>query len=408
MSSGNRPRRNAERWFSLALGTLALLYAAFSAGSLLMGGPFYHTGLDYRSFYCSAEIAWRSGFAQVYDLEAQGACQRALCAAYARDPTAECVTIPTPYLPPFLLPFIALLPLGPAGGLAAWTLLNAAALLLYLGRFTRAIGRPAFPWAVVLSFSAFFTLLLGQANVALLICLGEFILSCTRGRDLRGGLWLGGLLLKPQFLVLLAPGLLIGRRFRALAGLALSGAVVLALTLLLGGWPGTVAVVRLLLLYPGNLATTAPEAMMNWRALALHLGALLPAALSWGIAAAGMVATTAAALWLWSGKRAASSRGLIGAALGTAAASCAVAWHAHAHAALFLAPLLLLAQERAGLPRPALHLWAAAPGLLYFSLLLVSPALASALSSMALLGIHLYLLVWAARASRCPPSPDAI
>lgn len=408
MSREGGPRHGAERWFILALGTLALLYVAFSAGSLFMGGPFYHTGLDYRSFYCSAKIAWNNGFAQVYDLEAQGACQRALCAAYARDPTADCVTIPTPYLPPFLLPFIALLPLGPAGGLIAWTLLNAAALLLYLRRFGRAIGHPAFPWAVVLSFSAFFTLLLGQANVVLLICMGEFILSCTQGRDLRGGLWLGGLLLKPQFLVLLAPGLLIGRRFRALAGLALSGAATLALTLLLGGWSGTAAVVRLLLLYPGNLATTAPEAMMNWRALAIHLERLLPPAFSWGIAAAGMVACAVMALWLWGGQRATSTRGLIGAALGAAAASCAVAWHAHAHAALFLAPLLLLAQEQAGLPRPALSLWAAAPGLLYFSLLLVSPALASALSSMTLLGIHLYLLVWAMRAVPRPFPQGAI
>ncbi len=403
MSRGESSHRGAERWLRPALGALVLFYAAFSAGSLFLGGIFYHAGLDYRSFYCSAEIAWHSGFAQVYDLEAQGSCQRALCAAYAHDPTADCVTIPTPYLSPFLLPFIALLPLGPAGSLAAWTLLNAAGLLLYLWRFARAVGREDLPWAIVLSFSAFFTLLLGQANVALLVCTGEFILACMAGRDLRGGLWLGGLLLKPQFLVLLAPGLLIGRRFRALAGLALSGAAVLALTLLLGGWPGLVAVTRLLLLYPGGLATTAPESMMNWRALAIHLEKLLPTALSWGIAAAGMAATSVAALWLWGGKRAASPRGLIVAALGTAAASCAVAWHAHAHAALFLAGLLLLAQEQAGLPRPTLYLWAAVPSLLYFPSLLASPALASALAGMTLLGIHLYLLAWAVRASR--PSP---
>jgi hypothetical protein len=385
------------RWFNVAFAALALCYIAYAVATLELRGVLDHIGLDFRTFYCSAKIAWSEGFAGVYDLGKQDLCQRPLYQAYATGPLpGGYVVVPTPYLPPFLLPFLALLPLGPVPGFAVWTVLNAAGLVLYLRRFTRAmrLPGPAIPLPIVLSFAAYTTLFLGQVNVWMLICLGEFLLASRQGRELRAGLWLGGLLLKPQFLVLFGLGLLVGRRWRALAGLALAGGVVLVLSLALAGPAGLVAVAQLLLRYPGPLASTAPEWMMNWRALAVNLGQLLPPVPAWSIAMAGLALTVAAALWLWLHAGRMQSLTFAVAVLGTAAASCTVAWHAHTHGALFLAAPLLLLQAEGGLPRNAVNLWAALPALIYFSLLLSFPGVESTFAGLSMLGINVYLLAW--------------
>ena len=51
-------------------------------------------------------------------------------------------------------------------------------------------------------------------NIWLLVFVSEFLIANRRGREVRSGFWLGGLLLKPQTLILLLLGLLIARRFK--------------------------------------------------------------------------------------------------------------------------------------------------------------------------------------------------
>ena len=62
--------------------------------------------------------------------------------------------------------------------------------------------------------------LLGQPVLFLAVAMAESYLALRKGADLRGGVWLGLLVLKPQYGLLLGLFLLWKRRWRAVAGAA--------------------------------------------------------------------------------------------------------------------------------------------------------------------------------------------
>jgi hypothetical protein len=412
MADLKMPRRRPQiglRWSGLVWPVLGMVYIVFAGLYVSQIGLFDYMAADYRVFRASAEIAWQRGFDQVYDLGVQDEFQQPLYTRYAQGAgRANYAVIPMPYPPPFILLFLPLLLLPPVGGFIAWTLLNAALMVFYLWRLQRALpgnGTGALLPAALLCYPLFLNLFLGQVNVWLLICLGEFTLASLRHQDLRAGLWLGGLLIKPQALLLLLPGLLLGRRFKTLAGFTAAGAVLLALSLTLAGIPGVENLVRLVLLYPGELATTVPQLMMNWRSLAINVQPVLPGPVAWGLAIVGIVLTTGAALAPWLRPAELEGDRLLLTVLGTYAATCAVAWHAHIHMALPLAAPLLLLAGRGRLPRLLLPVWAVGPALVFF-LTMFFTTRAPNLAGLATLGVNLYLVVWALIALRRPDPAD--
>jgi len=364
-------------------------------------GLFGFAGCDYRAFRASAEIARSAGFAQVYDLAMQERFQRPLYDAYSfGDSRVGYATIPVPYLPVFILPFLAFLLIPPLPGLIAWTVLNLAAMVLYMFRLRKALGC----WdrfntfaMVIFCFPAFLNLFLGQVNVWLFICMGEFLIASTRGQSFRSGLWVSGLLLKPQALFLLLPGLLIGRRFKAFAGCVAGGLIVLILSLLLGGTQGVLNATRMVLLYSRGMQTNIPESMMNWRALEINLARLIPSPVAWGMAIAGLVLSCGAALSLWLRRDTSASSRLPLVVMGTYAATCTVAWHAHVHMALPLVVPLLLLESRRLLPRGWLIAWVVVPTLAFVVTMVVLPTWTIELMGQSLLILNACLVVWAAR-----------
>ncbi len=402
-------RLKPAQWLNLLWIALAIFYVLYTVGSLWYRGLFDFAGTDFRPFRASAEIAYERGFAQVYDLAIQERFQRPLYDAYARGASPwPYETVPMPYMPAFVLAFLPMLLLPPAPGFVVWTLLNGTLLVLYLRRLSRALGIPR-PRSdligMMVCVPAFLTLFFGQVSVWLLVFLGEFLLCWWRGREFQGGLWLAGLLLKPQFLILLLPGLLIARRFKLLAGFAAAGLALLALSFLLAGWQGLMNLAQLILLYPGELPTTSPNIMMNWRSLAVNLDLLLPSPLAWGPAVAGMGLTGVAGFSLWLRSPDSARPRLALAVLGTYAATCAITWHAHVHMALpLLAPLLLL-QADGALPRGLLNLWIAVPGVLFVAVGIALPGLGQAMAGLSLLALNLYLLAWSVR-EFWRPRPD--
>ncbi len=395
-------------WSRFLLALLALFHLFCVVGTVSARGLFDYMGSDFLSFRSASEIVWQHGFAQVYDLDLQGQYQLHVCQAYAAEP-ARCATAPTFYLPAFVLLFLPLALLPPVPGFVLWTALNLAALGLYLWRFGRAVGLRdggTFLVLAVLSAPVFANWFFGQVSLLMLVCLGEVLLAGQRGREYRAGLWLAGLLLKPQILLLILPGLLVGRRFKVLAGFALAGVLVLGLSLLLVGPDGLLRFGQLLLAAAGvtttagptvsaAVATTHPEVMMNWRALATNLAALLPAPLAWGPAIAGMALTALAGLSLWLRPAAVPSLRFDTAMLGTYAASAAVTWHAHTNLAAPLIVLLLLLHVRGTLSRAALQTWFFVPALLFAVAFFTLPAIAYNLTGLSLLALNVCLVGWA-------------
>jgi hypothetical protein len=192
-----------------------MVYVLFVIMMLAVTGIFTYVGIDYRNTLCTLRFIHANGFQHVYDpaLQAQfhqGA--NAVLPGYA-----ACDTPPNPYLPVFQALLVPLVFVPPVPGYILWTVFNVALFALYCYRFKRAIGADARPGALLkllLAYALYENLVAGQFNVPLFVCFGECILAYVRGQPLRSGAWLAGMLLKPQVLLLILAGLLVGRRLR--------------------------------------------------------------------------------------------------------------------------------------------------------------------------------------------------
>ena len=220
-------------------------------------------------------------------------------------------------------------------------------------------------------------------------------------------------MIKPQILVLILPGLLIGRRWPALGGFGV-GAVALAVASFgLAGVQGMVDLMRLLTFEAAGPASAAPQHMVNWRSLAVNLEPLLPPALAWGLAAAGMLVTAGVALALWRRPIAASPERLALVWTATFAATCAATWHSHQHMAMPVIVLLLYLALKGILPTRHLFAWLLAPMLIGAAVMLAVGAafiwaggatldLGLRIGGLSILAANVWVLFWARRALMAP------
>jgi hypothetical protein len=399
------PALAAGRGLPIGLGVLALTYVLFVAMMLALTGLFAYVGIDYLAALCSLRFTHAQGFGQAYDIAAQAQFHQA---ANASVPAyAACDTPPLPYLPVFLalLQPLALLP--PAAGFALWSAGNVALFAAYCWRFSRAVGGAHGPGALlklVLAYALYENLVAGQFNVPLFVCVGEAILAYRRGGALRGGAWLAGLLLKPQVLLLVVPGLLVGRRGRVLLGFALGGLALGAVSLGLAGLDGMRDLGRLLQYYAAGLGPTFPEAGMNWRGLAIHLTPLLGEPAAWALALPGLALTALAGLAVWAApRRGPDDEQFVVALLGSFAASSATTWHSHVYSGLpLLAPLLYL-RARGRLPDGLFNAWLFLPAVAFFGAAFgIAPTAGHPAAGLAMLLVNVLLVAWATRTAWLP------
>ncbi|HZR98107.1 MAG TPA: glycosyltransferase family 87 protein [Chloroflexota bacterium] len=402
-----RPRH----WLHLGLAVVALLYMLFVALMLAGSGLFTYVGMDYLAALCTLRFVQANGFAHAYDLAAQARFHQL---ANASVPAyAACDTPPLPYLPVFLALFEPLALLPPALGFALWTALNLTLFIAYCYRFGRAIGRPCRPAALlklVLAYALYENLVAGQVNVLLFACFGEVILAYSRGQRLRSGLWLGGLLLKPQALLLVLPGLVLGRRLKLLLGFALACLALGGVSLALAGVGGMVDLGRLLRYYSAGLGPTFPEAGMNWRGLAINLAPLVGEPAAWALALPGLVVTVVAGLAVWLAPRhGRADDQLVVALLGSFAASSAATWHSHVYSGLpLLAPLLYLSAG-GRLPEWLFNAWLAGPAAAFFiAAFTIRPTAGHPAAGLTMLLVNVLLVAWATRTAWRPAAAAAV
>jgi hypothetical protein len=179
--------------------------------------------------------------------------------------------------------------------------------------------------------------LLGQPVLFLAVAMAESYLALRKGADLRGGIWLGVLALKPQYGLLLGLFLLWKRRWHAVAGAAVGvGAVLLASAVVAGP--------RSLLDYANAVSAmgdirdpyAASAEMVNWRSLIVNArpsigntsGVLAFAALS--------IVTVAAIAWATRGRWLAGSAALDWQLLAVIVGTFLVSYHSHMHGLVLL------------------------------------------------------------------------
>jgi hypothetical protein len=239
-------------------------------------------------------------------------------------------------------------------------------------------------------------LVLGQINVFLVVCLGEFILAYVNGRQVRSGLWLAGMLIKPYILILLLAGLAVSRRWRVLYGFGAGLLIVLGSSFIMAGVDGVAASLELAFRFAGPLIQTG-STMMNWRALALNLEAILPGWANWVTAGVGMTVVAAIALLRWLQPNQEAGNNFLRLILATLSATFAISWHSHFYLMVLLIPILLILDQHDKLPASILAAWAFGPPGLYLSVFLVQPDMARNMLGLGYLGLNLFLLAWAVR-----------
>jgi hypothetical protein len=420
VKAADRPAH--ERWVNLGLAGLLLFYVLQILLDVLWGNTCGHLGTDFCAFWSAGKAANAYGYARVYDLALLSRIQLANFPAFG-DPAAFAVS-PFAYLPIFVLPFQLLAVLPPGAAFWLWTALNAIAFWAYLAFLYRKLLGSRLPTRLfillALSLPAYWNLLDGQVNVWLMIFLGEFLRHALAGQPFKAGLWLTGLLLKPQSLALLAVLALVRLPRRILAGL-ISGLVAMgALSTALLGPTGAMGMLHVWLGFSRGMPTNDVDSMMNWRMIGFHISNWTSPPIGWGVAAFGMAATIIGVVALW--KRGVDLKSPSGSAvlLGTLAATTLVAWHSHIHMAMILVPAFLLAmRSRLVVGTGEIEIWSVLPALAYVLVFLLAAVIRfgvlpqawtgsiTALRGGAEFAVNIWLLMLALRFVRSATPPTA-
>jgi hypothetical protein len=241
-------------------------------------GMFYVVGVDWSRFWGAARAFVVAGPSSGYDLNSIAHFMQPFLLYYSDDISSVALKVgPAPYPPIFLALFAPFTIPPPQIGFLLWTIANlllAIPVARSLAAHFPADQRRSVTTLLLLFFPFVMALFVGQMVIILLFAFWKAYEALERGDDFRAGMWLGLLLIKPQYAVVLLTILLFKRRFWAIGGSAVTALMVLLSSLLVGGVDGIVAYVRMILIdypnYSGGLAID-PQSMISWRALVLNL-----------------------------------------------------------------------------------------------------------------------------------------
>jgi len=326
-------------------------------------------GVDYCAFYSAGKIINDHGFAEVYNLDLLTQYQKEI---YNIDSTSISNFSPFPivYLSIFLLPFKYFALVNPTSSYLLWTLVNLIAFILYIKFFIKEMVGHALPFRIhtlfLISLPVFVNFFEGQVNLFIMIVMGEFIRAVLSDKSFKAGAWLGGLLLKPQLLILIIPYLLIRGLRKTFLAFVASGFVIMVISFALSKINGILALINLLLGFSKGLPTNNIPAMMNWRMLGEHITSFSSPIIGWMITLIGSVLTVTLLVHFFRKRVPNNPTSFAIDILGIFAATCAVTWHAHLHMSMVLIPPLLFLIVKNRFNNKLFMVWAFVPILVHF------------------------------------------
>jgi hypothetical protein len=327
----------------LALG-LVLCSVGFAWRSYQDMGLFMNLGTDYALYLSQSKVMDGADPAQIYNLAVTDRPYRDLLETYNRDPAyrtwvADVIVGPVPYPPIFAWAIRPFTWVSPPLSFALWFGLNVCVALAIGWRL--ASHCPRFDSATLIllflgSYPVALNFYVGQIQILLAWCVTEFYLALRSGKDFQAGIWLGCLMLKPHYGLLLGLLLLWKRRWIVVSGVAVTGSIILGGSILVAGLQG-------LLAYPsafGGLAQFRgddPTVMINWRSVILDVyptiygrnGTLLTIALALG--------TMACLAWIWRGPWKPEASDFPVKMLLTLLGTLIASYHSHPYGAVLLA-----------------------------------------------------------------------
>ena len=363
---------------NLILVALICFYFVYFAGAFV----YDNFGEDYLAFWSVGKIADKKGYSEIYDLNALKSVQtqeRFVLGLVERIDDPSIPLFPVPYFSIFVVPFQLLSRVDLVDGYWIWTILNLIILIGYLIFFLRKTN-PGSGTTIsglnllilfLISFPVLSNIINGQVEVFLLVCAGEFIRYAIGKKPVLSGIWLGGLLLKPQLLILIIPIFLIMRNWKVLMGFIVSSGIILMTSLLLSGFAGMNALINLWTNFSVGMTSNFPEVMINWRMVGVNVSALMNTSLGWGITGLGMVLTILAVYFLVKQRPPFGSPQWVMAMLGVFSATLAITWHSHYHMAMVLIPFLIYASLYKLLPEKIIFLWVIVTPIALFGMLII-------------------------------------
>jgi len=357
-----------ENWKNLILFALFAFYLTQFTFLVAQGSFPTEYGEDFLAFWSAGKVAAEKGFPQIYDLDLLRNIQvvelKSLGQPFNYDDPSF-ATLPSPYFSFFLLAFPLLSRFPSEVAYWIWTLANFFVLVgyltFYLGKMNKTEPQLKEKKQILLlmlvSFPVFTNLLEGQLNVFLLVCAGEFLRTARNKKPLLSGVWLAGLLLKPQLLILIVPIILFLRYWKVLVGFVISSGAILVISLLLSGISGITAQIKLLTNWGGGVSITNPSAMINWRMIAVNANFLTGLPIGWFVAGLGVLLTLVVVVLLVKSKPVFGTPQWVLMVLGIFSATFALTWHAHYHMAIVLIPFLIYASMIKMPPKNLLTLW---------------------------------------------------
>lgn len=360
------------RLVALSLVLCSVLFAWRSYEDM---GLFMNLGTDYALYLAQSKVMDSGHPEKIYDLAATDKPYRVLLETYNLDPVyrtwiADTVVGPVPYPPLFawmMRPFTWIVP---PVSFALWIVLNLCVAALLSWRLTQHCGdldRLTVVLCFFASYPVMLTVYVGQVQLLLAWCVAECYLAFRNGKEFRAGIWLGCLLIKPQYGVFLGLLLLWKQRWAAVAGAAVAGGVWFG-----GSWlvAGTQAIVA----YPSASRGMAqfrgddPTLMINWRSIILEVYPTIygPSGTKLAMVLFGLTACALAWMWResWNPASADFPIKILVTLLGTLIAS----FHSHPYGAAIIAlPLVvvLLGQYGGKLGRGLVFAGVVAPALTF-------------------------------------------
>lgn len=356
-------------WKIPVLVFIACFYLAILSNEVLKGNKFSQYSGDYMAFWSVGKIASEKGYSEIYDLnnlqrvQSQGLKSLGLI-DLIDSPAFQ--TIPVPYFSFFILPFQLFSKVSLVLGYWLWTIFNLIVLIGYVVFYLRKtdsgsgarISTLYLLSVILISYPVFTNFLNAQVEVLLVVCAGEFIRCAVSKKPVLSGMWLGGLLLKPQLLILIIPLFLIMREWKVLFGFTISSGIIFATSLLLSGFSGMKGLINLWTKYSTGMASNTPTAMINWRMVGINLNTYTNTSIGWVITGLGMVFTILAVYFIIKKNPPFGSPQWVMNMLGILSATLALTWHSHYHMAMVLIPFIVFVTLHRLLPQKFLFSWA--------------------------------------------------
>jgi len=200
----------------------------------------------------------------------------------------------------------------------------------------------------------------GQINIFLMIFIGEFVRYSLLKKPFLAGLWLGGLLLKPQLLILIIPVILLFRNYKVAHGFIVSTGAIIVTSTILSGLSGMGKLLNIWLAFLGNGPGPAATNMINWRMVGVNINDMFQVSNGWIVTAIGSILTFAAFFLLIKRIPPYGSPIWVMTILGIFSATIAITWHAHFAMALVLVPFMVYGSMNRLIPEKTSLLWIAA------------------------------------------------